>query len=440
MSAFRVNIGKTHQLLTTAETNYKTTERLREQLASVDTDGMCANLAMGDDLQVYLMPYYAKGAPQTYPDSYMHRLEGLAQGFKSMSVRLRNINQLCYECERSLIEQLDDMVAGNVAFAASMDKHVESYAVTLAAEKAAADQAAKDAADKAAAAKAKQEADEAAKEEARKQREAKLAIIAPGAWAILQDRMTEAEFLDLLEDYKDDPEMYAAIQKEYEAWKKAKEEAAKLAERGEGAEGELGGDLGLGLEDSGFDVGGGGLGGSDWGGSDLGGDLGLGGSDFGGSDLGGDWGASDFASDLLDESLDTGEFDAAGSALDEIAGSAAGEAVARGVDALTGDAVGEEAAGVLGQYGEKAWDVVRAYGLQTSLALGGAAALYLTREQTTEAVAHVAEFVSTKCRPAVNDVLDQVRGAAKQTRINVGNVRSNAVAVVRGEKAGDLLG
>ena len=297
----------------------------------------------------------------------------------------------------------------------------------------------------AAAAKAQEEAERAAAEaaeEKRLQEEAEraakeaemlalLGAISPSAAQEYNDRIIEAQFQELMEYYKDDPVMLEKIKKDYEAWKKSRAEAAKLAASGALDEGASGG--------GGF--GGGGFGGSDLGGLDeggFGGGGGLGGFDDG---LGSDWAGEDWASDLLDDSLDTEEFADAGSALDDVLGGAAEDAVSAGMDAA-GDAadLGAESGGMWAQYGSQLASVVQAYGLQAAAVAGSAAVLYATREQTTEAVAHVAEFVSTKCKPAVNDVMDQVRGAAKQTRVSLGRAKSNVTAAARGEKVGDLIG
>lgn len=250
-----------------------------------------------------------------------------------------------------------------------------------------------------------------------------IAAISPTAARELSDRMTEAAFQELLEYYKDDPVMLEKIQKDYEAWKKACEERDKaLAEGGEYADG-----VGLGGSDyaSGLDGGYGGGGGG-----------GLG--EFDTAFDGGGWG-SDWADDLLEDNLDTEGFWDADGAVDDIMGSSLSDPFSSGADAA-GDAANLGETGVFGQYGEQLATIVQAYGLQAALAVGGGVALYATREQTIEAAAHVAEFVSTKCKPAVNDVMEQVRGMAKQTRVNLNKATSNVKAAARGEEAGDLIG
>ena len=287
-------------------------------------------------------------------------------------------------------------------------------------------------AEAAAAAEQKRQQDEADRLAKEAEMVAIMGAISQTAAQEYNDRIIEAQFQALMEYYKDDPVMLEKIRKDYEAWKKSREEAAKLAEQGidpdaflgEGGLGE-GGGLGDLASDLGMDLGGGGGGG--FGGGGLG-------------DLGGDWAGSDWASDLLDEGLETDDFLGADGALDDILGSSVSDPVCLGEDAAADAADLGEGAGVLGAFGSQLASVVQSYGLQAALAIGGGVALYATSEQTIEAAAHVAEFVSTKCKPAVNDVMEQVRGMAKQTRVNLGNAKSNVKAAARGEKAGDLVG
>lgn len=264
--------------------------------------------------------------------------------------------------------------------------------------------------------------------------------LCPGAAAWYQQMLNDAAIEEAIEYYEDpergnNPTLAAKLREEYEAMKKAREEAAKLG--GEAGSGEGSSDWGGSGLGGGSDFGGGGgLGG----GSDFGGGGGLGGGFDAGSGLDTDWGSSDFASDLLDDNLDTDEYMDAAAGLDSIASADPDDAVAAGMDAVAGDAADAAASGLWATFGPQLGEVVQRYGMQTGLALGGAAALYATREQTTEAVAHVAEFMTTKCRPAVNDVMEQVRGAVKKTHVRLGNARSGVTAAARGERAGDLIG
>ena len=111
-----------------------------------------------------------------------------------------------------------------------------------------------------------------------------------------------------------------------------------------------------------------------------------------------------------------------------------------GVSAESGMDTFRDSGGLWGKYGDQVASFAHAYGLQAAALAGGAVALYATREQTTEAVAHVAEFVTTKCKPAALDVMDQVGDMAKKTRVNLGNTKSRVIGVARGEGSGDLIG
>lgn len=258
----------------------------------------------------------------------------------------------------------------------------------------------------------------------------------PETNAEYQKKVAEEEEQRMLEFLqKHDLPMYQQVLAEKERRRKAEEEAAKAAEEAEKAMDELGEGY------DGSDLGGSDVGGSDFGGSDFGG------SDWGGSDLGGsgwdgsDWSSEDWGSDLLADNLDTDELLDAGGALDDITRSGLDDALDSGMGAV-GDAadLGDGAAGMFGAYGPRIAEMAQRYGVQTGFAIGGAVAAYALREEATEAVAHVAEFVSTKCKPAMTDVMDQVSGAAKQTRVKLDNVRSGMASTLHGEKAGDLDG
>lgn len=242
----------------------------------------------------------------------------------------------------------------------------------------------------------------------------------PELWAEIEEKRRKAEEDEWLEGIREkDPELYESIMAE----RKRQEDARKAAEQ---AAAELEAEL----SESGLDLGGGLNGGldSDFGG---GGGGGLGGADFGSFD--------DWAGDLMSDTIDGEELGASGEALDGIAGGAIDGANATGTDAVTDSELAAEA-GPFSQYGEKLVSFAHAYGLQAAAAIGGGIALYATREQTTEAVAHVAEFVTTKCKPFASDVVEQVKGTAKKTRVNLANTKSKVVGVTRGEEAGDLIG
>lgn len=345
---------------------------------------------------------------------YQH---GAGTGLDTVACLLRDVYMMCEDAEgKAAQNRAESASMGIGTYSTDNPSFAEEYYAGVAAAAAAEEQARK----------------EAEEEEARKKAEeesmlALMATLFPESYAAYQDRLTEAQMLELMEYYRErDPEMYAKLKKEYDAWKKAKAEAEKAGAAAGSGEGQ------------GFD----GVGGS--GGGIGGGDFGGGGGDFGGGgglgDLGSDWGSDDFASDLLDDNLDGEEFAEASDALSDVLGGAADDAVSAGMDAASDLADVGDGGGVFGRYGDQLASVVEAYGLRAAAALGGVAVLYATREQTTEAVAHVAEFVSTKCKPAVGDVMDQVRSAAKKTRVNLSNAKSNVTAAARGERAGDLIG
>lgn len=266
-------------------------------------------------------------------------------------------------------------------------------------------------------------------------KEALLAFLAtyyPEVYAAYMQKVHDAEEAEWLEVIKNDPELswlydliMAEKKKQQDALKAAEETAAALGEGAGAGVGGFGG-AGGGLDDVGGIGGGGGLG-------DLGSDFGGG----GGGGLG-DFG-SDWSSDLLEDSIDADEALGAEGALSDIAKPGVDGASSTGADALA-DELGEANSGFWGKYGDQVASFAHAYGLQAAALAGGAVALYATREQTTEAVAHVAEFVTTKCKPAALDVMDQVGDIAKKTRVNLGNTKSRVIGVARGEEAGDLIG
>lgn len=268
--------------------------------------------------------------------------------------------------------------------------------------------------------------------------------LCPGTAAWYQQMLNDAAIEEAIAYYDDpdrgnNPALAAKLREEYEAMKKAREEAAKSG----GEAGAYGDGFGSGDDASDF-AGFGGGGDSDFGGggggSDFGGGGGGGGFDLGGSGLETDWGSSDFASDLLDDNINADEYLDAAAGLDDITSVNPDGAVAAGMDVMSGDSADGAASGLWAHYGPQLAEVAQRYGMQAGLVLGGAATLYATREQTTEAVAHVAEFMTTKCRPAVNDVMEQVRGAVKQTHVRLNNAKSGVTAAARGERAGDLIG
>lgn len=334
---------------------------------------------------------------------------------------MRSVNEMCVSAERQVLAILSNQVVVSAGGFASGLSLSPSFA----------DERDKEKADKEAAAQAKADADAKAEEEAKQRRERLLELLArffPETYAAYLKKLSDAERDAFLAELKEtDPELYELAMAELQR----QEEAAKAAEEAAAALGGSDGLVGSGLSDS--------LGSSDFGGGgglDLG-DSGGGGLDFGGSGgLGDDW-----SSDLLGDTLGD---DLLG-AQDELAGFADADlpsGVASGFDVLAseGDLAADVAPGFWDEYGPQLAAFVQAYGVQTAAALGGAAALYATREQTIEAVAHVAEFVSCKCKPAMLDVMNQVSGATKKTRVNLGDAKSRVVGVARGEEAGGLFG
>lgn len=356
------------------------------------------------------------------------RMYGTAEELGGIADTLDKVVALCEEKERAVKQALADLDSPEGYDTSSLSappSFADEYYTNLDATKKAEEEAKKKAEEEAAAAAAKEEAFLAF-----------LATYFPETYAAYMQKLHDAEEAEWLEWLKEtDPELYQLVmdeKKKQEEARKAAEEAAEALGGGE-ADGlpadSGGGGLGVPDSDSGLGGGGGGLG-------DLGSDFGGGGGGLGGFDSG-------WESDLLDDAIDTGEFADAGGALEDIAGADLTDAISQGADALAADgdlALEGGEAGFWGQYGDQIASFAHAYGLQAAALAGGAVALYATREQTTEAVAHVAEFVSTKCKPAALDVMDQVSGAAKQTRVNLSNAKSRVVGVVHGEKAGGLIG
>ena len=359
-----------------------------------------------------------------------------AQELGSLSVLLDDVVALCEERERRNKAGLENTTAAEGFSQPTTPPagHADEYYGGL---------------DEAAAQKKKDEDDaKKADEERKAKREALMAYFAerfPLAYAAYMEKVNAAADEAWLEKLKnsDDPEdrmIYEMIMEQKrleEEAAKAAEEAAKVAEEsgqtGMAGEGTLGEGLsemglsGLGGSDSGFEAGGGGS----FGGLDSG--FGEVGGSFGGLDSG-------WESDLLDDAVDSSELLGAEGALEDVTQANNPAATDVGTAAAVGDVAMDEAEeGVLNVYGEKLASLASAYGLQAAAVAGAGIALYATREQTTEAVAHVAEFISTRCKPFASDVMDQVSGAAKKTRVKVSNAKSRIVAAERSQKAGDLI-
>lgn len=233
----------------------------------------------------------------------------------------------------------------------------------------------------------------------------------------LYDKLMEQEAAKAHAEWEAD--LQANHPEEWKLYQQIKAEEERLRKEAEAAEQTI--EAAGGLGDSG----------------DLGGFGGS--SDFGG---GGSFGSSDDWSDsLLSDTVDAEELASSGDALNEVADGTTDAAVETGADAVEGEEVAEGDASFWGRYGDQIASFAHAYGLRAAALAGGAAALYATREQTTEAVALAAEFVSARCRPFASDVLDQVRGAAKQTKVSVSGAKSRTTRFTHGdEEEGDLLG
>ena len=349
----------------------------------------------------------------------------------SLGHALAEVYNQCVKAERA-IEEKEYNAAGSLAQRPSgfeNESHAESFYEAAAAaeaqrkkeEEEAAAAAAATAAAAAAAAAEQQAIDDYVREHW------------PELWAEIEEKRKRAEEDEWLAGVKEkDPELYEAIMAE----RKRQEEARKAAEEAEAA---LAAELAAAGEELGSDFGSSSLG-SDFGDSSFDmDDSGFGGGGGGGG--GGDLGSfDDWSNDLLSDTIDGEELGAAGEALDDIASTSTDAASARGTGAIDDAADLASEGGFFAQYGDQLASFAHAYGLQAAAVIGGGVALYATRGQTTEAVAHVAEFVTTKCKPFASDVVDQVKGAAKKTRVNLSNTKSKIVGVTRGEEAGDLIG
>lgn len=369
---------------------------------------------------------------QLYKISFLHATDQRSKAGENLGIigqALVDVAALYRDAERQVMDLNGSRTAstGAMVLTSSVEGFADGYYAKVEADQAEADRLQKEQDERNAAKKAEDDY--------------MLGIVSslcPGTAAWYQQMLNDAAIEEAIAYYEDpergnNPALAAKLREEYEAMKKAREEAAKAG----GEAGALGDGAGSGDGASDWDSGfGGGAGLGGGGGSDFGG--GGGGFDLGDAGLETGWGSDDFASDLLDDNIDADDYLDAASGLDDIA-SAGLDGAAAGVDAVNG-AAEEAASGLWAQYGPQLSDMAQRYGVQAGLVLSGAAALYATREQTTEAVAHVAEFVTTKCRPAVNDVMQQVRGAAKQTHVKLANAKSGVTAAARGEKAGDLIG
>lgn len=175
---------------------------------------------------------------------------------------------------------------------------------------------------------------------------------------------------------------------------------------------------------AGIDTSGGGA--SGVGGADAGSAGGVGGADAG---QGSDW-----ASDALNDAIDSDAVQAAQGELAQAASVTNPEATATGSSALSDGAsvslTSDEQSGfsqLLSQWGTGLYDIICTYGIRAGLLAGGAGAAYASSGKAIEAVAHCAEFVSTKCVPGVQGFMNQVSSAAHVTRVNMRTTVGNIV-------------
>ena len=143
---------------------------------------------------------------------------------------------------------------------------------------------------------------------------------------------------------------------------------------------------------------------------------------------------SDWVSDALNDAVDTDAAQAAQGELTQAASSTNPEATASGSAALSDSAsvafASDEQSGfsqLLSQWGTGLYEAVRTYGVRAGLLAGGAGAAYASSGVAIEAVAHCAEFVSTKCVPGVQGFMSQVSSVAHVTRVSIRMTLGNIV-------------
>lgn len=143
---------------------------------------------------------------------------------------------------------------------------------------------------------------------------------------------------------------------------------------------------------------------------------------------------SDWVSDALNDAVDTDAAQAAQGELAQAASITNPEATASGAAALSDSAsIGFASDGqsgfsqMLSQWGTGLYEAVRTYGIRAGLLAGGAGAAYASSGVAIEAVAHCAEFVSTKCVPGVQGFMSQVTSVAHVTRVSIRMTLGNIV-------------
>ena len=169
---------------------------------------------------------------------------------------------------------------------------------------------------------------------------------------------------------------------------------------------------------------------------------GIGSGGLGSSGLGLGWDSGDLASSILDGTIDKEQLQKAAEAIEKAVQTSNNVVTGAGLSAIESAVdlmLDEVEYGKIAQYGDTLSEALSRYAATIGLVLGVAGALYATKGQTTEAVAHCAEFVSTKALPAAQEALDKAVSSAKQARVNLGMVASGLASNPL-QEVGGLLG
>ena len=171
------------------------------------------------------------------------------------------------------------------------------------------------------------------------------------------------------------------------------------------------------------------------------------GADVGGVATGADVGnmasgaESDWVADLLNEAVDEELLQRAKSAVDGAAAAQNAAAVRTGVAAFFGNGdliLMDGETSIFAHFGEGVVEIVGRYGMQAGLLAGGTGTAVAASGPAIEAVAHCAEFMSTKAIPYVTEALGKVAEFARVTQAGIGSIVGGIVAP--GTGAGGLLG
>lgn len=150
---------------------------------------------------------------------------------------------------------------------------------------------------------------------------------------------------------------------------------------------------------------------------------------------------NDWVADLLNEAVDEELLQRAKSVVDDVAAAQNAAAVRTGVAAFFGNGdliLMDGETSIFAHFGEGVVEIVGRYGMQAGLLAGGTGTAVVASGPAIEAVAHCAEFVSTKAIPYVNDVLGKVAELARVTQASIGSIVGGIMAP--GTGAGGLLG